>query len=639
MKYLRNLAIMLTICMIVSILPIMSFAAVSKDNSVTYAADEAEATSDPQTTVQPDVTAEPDATEAPDVTADPNATTEPEATVDPSATADPNATEAPDVTADPNATADPGATADPNATASPSATPDAAKYSINISSVEHSKITSSVASAAEKTRVTLVGKADRGYIYTDAYYLDSAEKRTALITTDSNSFTRSVVMPASDITVYATVEKMTPSQVYSDASKQYADVTSDLETYERRYTSSSSSNYDAADIRDMRNLISEAKKILPDLKDTYTYLNTLIRDDDVTDSALNDVIYLQEELDEITNQIDELVNKMGGSAEDGYYDLYISLSRGGRVTVSGAVSGTVDAFSSNNDNEFTDNYFRTGDSLTFRIQTQSGYSVNYFRINGRNVQTNGNTLTINSTSLERYISDGNGSIEVVINFVYGSNGNYGGGYGGGYTGSTYGGTTYGGTTGSTDTNTSGIPSAPAGSAIFSDLGNVEWAVPSITALYNMGIVNGVGDGLFDPQSPVTREQFAKMIVGVMGYQVDQSATTGFSDDAGDWYSPYIAAASANGIITGRDDGTFGVGDNITREDIAVIIHRTQGSPAVEIHEFPDSANISSYAVEAVSYLYANQIASGDDQGNFNPINSATRAEASKMLYGLYTLTH
>ena len=210
---------------------------------------------------------------------------------------------------------------------------------------------------------------------------------------------------------------------------------------------------------------------------------------------------------------------------------------------------------------------------------------------------------------------------VVANFSYSSGGGGGGIYGGG----TYGGgnnnnNVIGGNT-NTGTNTN---------EIFSDLGNVSWAKEPITALYNMGIVNGVGNGLFDPQSPVTREQFAKMIVGVMGYTVNSGATTTFSDDAGDWYTPYIAAAVEHGIITGRDDGTFGVGDYITRQDIAVIIHRTQGSPAVEIHEFPDSAAISDYAVTAVSYLYSAGIASGDDMGNFNPVNSATRAEASKM---------
>ena len=121
----------------------------------------------------------------------------------------------------------------------------------------------------------------------------------------------------------------------------------------------------------------------------------------------------------------------------------------------------------------------------------------------------------------------------------------------------------------------------------------------------------------------------------MGYQVDQNATTEFSDANGDWYTPYIAAAVEHGIITGRDDGTFGVGQNITREDIAVIIFRTQGSPAAEMHEFPDSDQISDYAEGAVSYMYSTGIARGDDNGYFNPKNSATRAEASKMLFGLY----
>ena len=104
---------------------------------------------------------------------------------------------------------------------------------------------------------------------------------------------------------------------------------------------------------------------------------------------------------------------------------------------------------------------------------------------------------------------------------------------------------------------------------------------------------------------------------------------------GDWYTPYIAAAVQNGIITGRPDGTFGIGDDITRQDIAVIIYRSQNSPATEAHQFPDSGSIADYAADAVSYLFNSGIASGDDKGNFNPGNPATRAEAAKMLYGLY----
>lgn len=64
--------------------------------------------------------------------------------------------------------------------------------------------------------------------------------------------------------------------------------------------------------------------------------------------------------------------------------------------------------------------------------------------------------------------------------------------------------------------------APGNNSVFTDLGSVSWAEQSIMALYNMGIVNGMGDGLFEPSAPVTREQFAKMIVGVMGYQVDRT---------------------------------------------------------------------------------------------------------------------
>ncbi len=630
MKYLKNLALFVALCMVLSTVPVIANAAAANNiGALTAAADDEDTAATAEPTDTPDVDVTPEPSDEPDATSTPDATEKPDTSTEPDATSTPEVSANPDATADPNATATPV----PTATAG-------TRYNITVDPNSLSTIKTYVNSTAANSalkgaRVRVKARAARGYNYTRVYYKYDTDSIYEISTTVSESVDNYIEMPASDIVICAEVAEMSDQQLYRSAQQQYNDVTANLNTYTSRYINNSST-YDAADIREMRTLINDAKNLLPQLKDEYTYFNGLIRDDLVTEYSRNDVTSIQSELDEITDQIDELIERMGGNNQDGTYEIQVNVSHGGRVVFQGAVEATVNATTANASDYFTNVAY--GYALTLKFSSTTGYTLSNVRINNRNVSLSGSTLSISAANIENYVVDG--VMLISANFVYGNSG---------YTGTTYSGS---GSSGSTTynnpyygnvlgdgTSATAVPTdAQNGgtqSSAFTDLADVEWAIPSINALSSLGIINGMGDGRFEPQSHVTREQFAKMIVGVMGYSVDQSATTEFSDDMGDWYTPYIAAAAANGIITGRPDGTFGVGDDITRQDIAVIIYRTQDSPATEAHQFPDSGSISDYAVDAVSYLYNSGIAGGDDQGNFNPVNPATRAEAAKMLYGLY----
>lgn len=116
----------------------------------------------------------------------------------------------------------------------------------------------------------------------------------------------------------------------------------------------------------------------------------------------------------VVSQADELVDKVSDT-DDGYFDLYVSLSRGGGVTISGVLSETIDSSAEATNDVFTNIPLGTGSGLTFRVQTQTGYSLNYIRINGRNVQISGSTFAISSEALKNYIE--NDRMEIIINFV------------------------------------------------------------------------------------------------------------------------------------------------------------------------------------------------------------------------------
>ena len=114
--------------------------------------------------------------------------------------------------------------------------------------------------------------------------------------------------------------------------------------------------------------------------------------------------------------------------------------------------------------------------------------------------------------------------------------------------------------------------------MFSDIDDVEWAAEAINALAERGIINGTGGGLFEPNNYITREEFAKIAVGCLDIDVYTVSTIKFADvDTDEWYAPYVAAINNAGYMLGYSDTEFGVGQYITREEIATIV--LQGAQA------------------------------------------------------------
>ncbi|WP_340389912.1 immunoglobulin-like domain-containing protein [Paenibacillus sp. FSL E2-0151] len=170
----------------------------------------------------------------------------------------------------------------------------------------------------------------------------------------------------------------------------------------------------------------------------------------------------------------------------------------------------------------------------------------------------------------------------------------------------------------------------------------DWAKDAISALGARGIVKGVGDGEFNPNGQVTRAEFITMLMKLFELS-DESATTSFSDvKQGEWYHGNIATAQKLGIVNGKPNGRFGVHENITREDMAVMVYK-----AVQIKQlaltsgeataFKDEAHIASYAKQAVETIQGAGIINGVGNDEFAPKKNASRAEAAVMIYNLLGL--
>ena len=173
---------------------------------------------------------------------------------------------------------------------------------------------------------------------------------------------------------------------------------------------------------------------------------------------------------------------------------------------------------------------------------------------------------------------------------------------------------------------------------FLDVKERDWFYEAVSYAVENGLMSGMSEDIFAPNTPLTREMLAVVLYNVEGQPENTEANT-FTDVKGDmWYTDAILWANENGIVAGYDNSAYGVGDLITREQFATILYRyaqfkgydtTQGGMAVR--EFSDYENISDYARPAMAWAVNAGIMGGMDDGTLMPQGKATRAEAATML--------
>ncbi len=176
---------------------------------------------------------------------------------------------------------------------------------------------------------------------------------------------------------------------------------------------------------------------------------------------------------------------------------------------------------------------------------------------------------------------------------------------------------------------------------FTDLSNAQWAQTSIYFLLDKKIIAFPEDKQFRPEDCVTREEFVKMLAQMMGISL-KSGELCFSDMEEDaWYTPYLTAAKEAGIITGNADGSFGVGQSITRQDMMVMARRGVAAMGKELktaektETFSDENDISDYARDAIKNMTDAGIVNGMGDGRIAPRENLSRAQAAQVIYKMY----
>lgn len=174
------------------------------------------------------------------------------------------------------------------------------------------------------------------------------------------------------------------------------------------------------------------------------------------------------------------------------------------------------------------------------------------------------------------------------------------------------------------------PSYDAESASsFSDMAG-HWAEDYVSVLKSNGAANGYADGTFRPDESVTRAEFVKMIASICA--VADSDETVFDDVTDDkWYFGAVNGAYRSGIVGGVGEGRFDPESRISRQDAAVIINRIKNYSADGAKAFSDAESIADYAVKSVAALAGVGVINGYEDGSFRPEMSVTRGECAAML--------
>lgn len=173
---------------------------------------------------------------------------------------------------------------------------------------------------------------------------------------------------------------------------------------------------------------------------------------------------------------------------------------------------------------------------------------------------------------------------------------------------------------------------------FNDIDESHWAYTYVADLLDKKIISEAES--FRPEDRITREEFLKLLIGVMNLQTAANGADFNDVNKNEWYYPYICTAVNQSIVTGMDNGNFGIGMPITRQDMAVMAKRAldkagKAGGSTDISKYGDKDEIADYAKDAAGSLTALGVMNGSDGGMFKPYNNATRAEVAKIISVLY----
>lgn len=178
---------------------------------------------------------------------------------------------------------------------------------------------------------------------------------------------------------------------------------------------------------------------------------------------------------------------------------------------------------------------------------------------------------------------------------------------------------------------------------FADVSQNEWYAESVEYVDKNGLMNGTADGVFDPQSNVTRAMIVTILYRYEGSPSvkDETVFTDVRNDAY-YYNPVIWA-NENGIVNGYTAEIFRPNDEITREQFAAIVYRYVNHKGFDIARknvdslltsYDDESSVSKYAYTAMRWANGNGIINGVTDTELSPQGKTTRAQTATIFMRL-----
>ena len=169
----------------------------------------------------------------------------------------------------------------------------------------------------------------------------------------------------------------------------------------------------------------------------------------------------------------------------------------------------------------------------------------------------------------------------------------------------------------------------------------HWAKDEIYKAFEKGIVVGVSDNSFEPERPITRAEFVKMLFEVLKMSESQENNLYKDVQRDAWYAPYINAVSEAGIVEGSD-GFFRPADTISRQETAKIMAsayqlKNNVDIGTEKIDYADMEEISLWAKESVNICAELGLMQGVEDNVFSPLTGTTRAQAVVIIMRLADL--
>ena len=167
----------------------------------------------------------------------------------------------------------------------------------------------------------------------------------------------------------------------------------------------------------------------------------------------------------------------------------------------------------------------------------------------------------------------------------------------------------------------------------------SWYEQSVQYATEHGLMNGTGANTFEPESTMTR---AMLVTVLWRYaNAPKPGANPFTDvPNGKWYTDAVAWAAESGVVNGVGDGKFEPDGSVTREQMATILYRyaqkvgIDTSKHTELSAFPDASRVSAYARAPMQWIVAEGVIGGSRENGqdwLNPQGNATRAEVATIL--------